>query len=87
MFKATRRVFVGGQRQALALLMATIITHNMHRALELGNRTLMMDGGDIVLDVKGRERSGISVDDLLETFTLHAEKKMDSDRILFAKSE
>ena len=25
-----------------------MVTHNMHQALELGNRTLMMDGGRIV---------------------------------------
>ncbi len=30
-----------------------MITHNMHQALELGNRTIMMDAGRIVFDVKG----------------------------------
>ena len=30
-----------------------MITHNMHAALELGNRTLMMDSGHIVLDISG----------------------------------
>ena len=34
-----------------------MITHNMHQALELGNRTLMMDSGRIVLDVGGAERA------------------------------
>ena len=98
----------GGQRQALTLLMATLVTpklllldehtaaldpataekvlaltksivaekkitclmvtHNMHQALELGNRTLMMDSGRIVFDVKGEERSRMTVDDLLEKF-------------------
>lgn len=43
-----------------------MVTHNMHQALELGNRTLMMDGGRIVFDVKGEERSKMTVDDLLE---------------------
>ena len=45
-----------------------MVTHNMHQALELGNRTLMMDGGRIVFDVKGEERSKMTVDDLLEKF-------------------
>ena len=31
-----------------------MITHNMQSALELGNRTLMMNSGEIVLDIKMR---------------------------------
>ena len=77
----------GGQRQALTLLMATMVTHNMHQALELGNRTLMMDSGKIVLDVSGEERERMNVDDLLEQFSIHAGKKLDNDRILFSKVE
>lgn len=117
----------GGQRQALTLLMATLvppkillldehtaaldpatadkvleltkkivkenhlaclmITHNMHSALELGNRTLMMDSGRIVLDIKGEERAGLTVDGLLEKFSVGAGKELDNDRILFSKVE
>ncbi len=36
--------------------------------IELGNRTLMMDAGRIVFDVKGEARSKMTVDDLLEKF-------------------
>lgn len=64
-----------------------MVTHNMHQALELGNRTLMMDAGNIVLDVAGEERSSMTVDDLLEQFALRAGKAMDNDRILFSKVE
>ena len=117
----------GGQRQALTLLMATLVTpklllldehtaaldpataekvleltksivaekkitclmvtHNMHQALELGNRTLMMDGGRIVFDVKGEERRKMTVDDLLEKFRENAGKALDNDRILLSKVE
>ena len=117
----------GGQRQALTLLMATLVTpklllldehtaaldpataekvleltrsivaekkitclmvtHNMHQALELGNRTLMMDSGRIVFDVKGEERSRMTVDDLLEKFRENAGKNLDNDRILLSKVE
>ena len=117
----------GGQRQALTLLMATMVTpkillldehtaaldpataekvlnltkkivaeqnitclmvtHNMHQALELGNRTLMMDSGNIVLDVSGEEREKMSVDDLLEQFAVRAGRTLDNDRILFSKVE
>ena len=117
----------GGQRQALTLLMATLvppkillldehtaaldpatadkvieltkkiveenhlaclmITHNMHSALEMGNRTLMMDGGKIVLDISGAERDGLTVDGLLEKFSEGVGKELDNDRILFSKVE
>ena len=117
----------GGQRQALTLLMATLVTpklllldehtaaldpataekvleltqsivaekkitclmvtHNMHQALELGNRTLMMDAGRVVFDVKGEERSRMTVDDLLEKFRENAGKALDNDRILLSKVE
>ena len=115
----------GGQRQALTLLMATMVTpkillldehtaaldpataekvleltrkivserqitclmvtHNMNQALTLGNRTLMMDSGNIVLDVCGSERSSMTVDDLLEQVAKQAGKEMNTDRILFSK--
>ena len=121
------RELSGGQRQALTLLMATLVTpklllldehtaaldpataekvleltksivaekkitclmvtHNMHQALELGNRTLMMDGGRIVFDVKGKERRKMTVDDLLEKFRENAGKALDNDRILLSKVE
>ena len=117
----------GGQRQALTLLMATMVTpkillldehtaaldpataekvlnltkkivsernitclmvtHNMHQALELGNRTLMMDSGNIVLDITGEERKKMTVDDLLKQFAVRAGKELDNDRILFSKVE
>ena len=59
-----------------------MVTHNMHQALELGNRTLMMDSGNIVLDVKDEERSKMSVDDLLNQFKIGVGKALDNDRIL-----
>ena len=62
-----------------------MVTHNMHQALELGNRTLMMDGGSIVFDVQGAEREKLTVDDLLEQFRICAGKQLDNDRILLSK--
>ena len=61
-----------------------MVTHNMNQALELGNRTLMMDGGSIVLDVQGKEREGLTVKDLLEKFKANAGKVLDNDRILLS---
>ena len=62
-----------------------MITHNMHSALELGNRTLMMDSGRIILDVSGDKRSGLTVDDLLNEFKQKAGEALDNDRILLSK--
>lgn len=115
----------GGQRQALTLLMATMvtpklllldehtaaldpgtaekvlnltkeiverehitcmmITHNMHQALELGNRTFMMSDGKIVLDVRDEEREKMTVDDLLLRFREGAGRRLDNDRILLSE--
>ena len=117
----------GGQRQALTLLMATLVTpklllldehtaaldpataekvldltksivaekkitclmvtHNMHQALELGNRTLMMDAGRIVFDVKGEARSKMTVDDLLEKFRENAGKALDITALQMEEAE
>ena len=112
----------GGQRQALTLMMATIvppeillldehtaaldpgtaekvlsltksiveengltcmmITHNMQSALELGNRTLMLDAGGIIMDVSGEERRNMCVQDFLDRFREGAGKSLCSDRML-----
>ena len=117
----------GGQRQALTLLMATVVTpkillldehtaaldpgtadkvlaltrkviaergitclmvtHNMNQALNMGNRTLMMDSGRIVLDIHGEEREGMTVEDLLQKFATNAGTALDNDRILLSTEE
>lgn len=111
----------GGQRQALTLLMATLvtpkillldehtaaldpgtaevvleltkkivaennitclmITHNLASSLTLGNRTIMMADGRIVLDIGGEERKGLMVDDLLVRFRTQG---LDNDRIMLS---
>lgn len=62
-----------------------MVTHNMHQALEMGNRTLMMDNGHIVLDIQGEERSHMTVDSLLKRFAESAGQGLDNDRILLSK--
>jgi len=62
-----------------------MITHNMESALSLGNRTLMMDSGRIVLDVYGKEREGLTREDLLNAFKKEAGHVLDNDRILLEK--
>ena len=117
----------GGQRQALTLLMATMvppwlllldehtaaldpataekvleltrritreegittlmITHDMTQALTMGSRTLMMDSGRIVLDVRGAERESMTVEDLLRRFRKGAGRALEDDRVLLSRGQ
>ena len=58
-----------------------MITHNLASSLALGNRTIMMSGGHIALDIKGEQREGLTPDDLLKMFRSQG---LDNDRILFS---
>ena len=68
-------------------LTCLMITHNMQSALDLGNRTIMMDGGNIVFDTEGEERRGLTVEDLLEKFRVSSGKKFDNDRMLLSTAK
>ena len=108
----------GGQRQALTLLMATLvtpklllldehtaaldpataekvlgltrqivaenhitcmmITHNIPSALSLGNRTIMMSDGRIVMELEGDRRKNMTTEELLKAF------RVETDRMLFS---
>ncbi len=46
-----------------------MITHNIRSALDLGTRTIMMDSGSIVMDLKGEERKKATVQSLLLKFS------------------
>lgn len=109
----------GGQRQALTLLMATIvpprlllldehtaaldplaaekimnltkqiisenhttclmITHNLNHALQLGNRSLIMNNGHIICSFDEEEKNKMDMDSLIHTF----QNALNDDRILF----
>ncbi|MDA3809282.1 MAG: ATP-binding cassette domain-containing protein [Spirochaetaceae bacterium] len=49
-------------------LTTMMITHNMEHALKYGNRLLMMDRGEIILDVKGEEKKNLTINGLIERF-------------------
>ena len=115
----------GGQRQALTLLMATLVppkillldehtaaldpqaaekimnltkqitqennttclmvTHNLKQAISIGNRTLMMANGHIVVDITGEDRKDLTIQDLMRMFREQAGKEFDNDRILLSE--
>ena len=72
----TRRIIA--ERKLTCLM----ITHNMQSALELGNRTIIMDEGRIILDISGRKRDSLTVSGLLDQFRASAGKALDNDRML-----
>ena len=112
----------GGQRQALTLLMATLIkpklllldehtaaldpktaqkvlaateriisedgltalmvTHNMRDAILHGNRLIMMNEGNIILDIRGEQKRGLTVEDLLHKFEEISGEQFASDKAI-----
>ena len=63
-------------------LTCMMITHNMQSALDLGNRTIMMNEGRIIMDASGEERKSLTVADLLMKFREAAGKDLNNDRML-----
>lgn len=49
-------------------LTAVMVTHSMQQALELGNRTIMMNKGEIIEDISLEEKKRLTVNDLLDKF-------------------
>ena len=52
-----------------------MITHNIKSALKLGTRTIMLECGKSVLDLKGDERNNMTVQDLLGLYRQKVGKK------------
>ena len=63
-------------------LTALMITHNMQQALASGDRTLMMDGGRIVLDLTGEERQQMTVQGLIDRFSQVRHRTLLEDELL-----
>ncbi|MDD7543680.1 MAG: ABC transporter ATP-binding protein [Peptoniphilaceae bacterium] len=68
-------------REGLTTLM---ITHNMKDALQFGNRLIMMNRGQIILDVSGEEKKNLTVVDLLRRFEAIAGDEEISDEMLLS---
>ncbi|OJW48522.1 MAG: ABC transporter ATP-binding protein [Alphaproteobacteria bacterium 41-28] len=65
-------------------LTALMVTHSMHQALELGNRTVMLDEGRVIFDVRDEERKGLTVPDLLDLFHKKSGVELDDDSMLLS---
>lgn len=70
-------------RQIVELQQLTVlmVTHSMKQALTMGERTIMLHQGNIILDIKGPEREQMTTQNLLEKFQ-QAFGEVDSDSLL-----
>lgn len=63
-------------------LTTLMVTHNMEQALRMGDRTIMMHGGQIVLDIAGPDRKKMTVEDLVDRFAQVRGARLVDDRVL-----
>ena len=67
-------------------LTALMITHNMSDAIRHGNRLIMMDQGELILDISGEEKKKLSKAQLMELFAQRAGYQIESDETLLSKN-
>jgi len=72
----TARIVAEGQ------LTTMMVTHSMRQALDVGERTVMLHQGQVVLDVSGEERKRLDVPDLLKMFEKVRGEKLSDDALL-----
>ena len=63
-------------------LTTMMVTHSMRQALDVGQRTVMLHQGRVVLDVHGTEREGLDVHHLLDMFEKVRGEEIDDDALL-----
>jgi putative ABC transport system ATP-binding protein len=74
--KLTERIVAEGK------LTTMMVTHSMRQALDVGERTIMLHQGKVVLDVSGDERQGMDVPDLLQMFERVRGETISDDALL-----
>lgn len=72
----TRKIVIGRKLTTL------MVTHSMRQALDYGDRTIMLHGGEIVLDVAGDSRKNLDVEDLIDMFRRVRDQTLDDDELL-----
>jgi putative ABC transport system ATP-binding protein len=70
------------QTHSLTTLM---ITHNMKHAIEYGNRLLMMDNGEIIIDIQGQEKKDLTTAKLVSKFSEIRKKEFENDEVLLTR--
>jgi putative ABC transport system ATP-binding protein len=65
-------------------LTTLMVTHNMQQAIDLGNRLIMMDSGQIILEVDEEEKKKLTIESLLQEFQRIRGSQMASDRAILS---
>ena len=66
-------------------LTTLMITHNMHDAIEYGNRLIMMHEGNVVVDVCGEDKKKLTIEQLLKLFEMSSGSRFGSDKAILSK--
>ena len=67
-------------------LTTLMITHNMRDAIQIGNRLIMMNDGQIIYDVSGEEKKRLTVEELLLKFAEASGGEFATERMMLPKS-
>jgi len=65
-------------------LTTLMVTHNMRDAIAHGNRLIMMFEGRVILDIAGEDKKKLTVEELLEKFSLASGSQFANDRALLS---
>jgi putative ABC transport system ATP-binding protein len=65
-------------------LTTLMVTHNMQQAIDLGNRLIMMDKGQIILEVDEEDKKQLTIEGLLGEFKRIRGVQMASDRSILS---
>ena len=65
-------------------LTTLMITHNMKDAIRHGNRLIMMNEGEIILDVRGEEKQHLTKQELVEKFNALSAQPLETDAVLLS---
>jgi putative tryptophan/tyrosine transport system ATP-binding protein len=65
-------------------LTTLMVTHNMQQAIDLGNRLIMMDKGQIILEVDEEEKQKLTIEGLLQEFQRIRGAQMANDRAILS---
>ena len=65
-------------------LTTLMVTHNMSHAIAFGNRLIMMDAGEVIVDVKGDEKQALTRQSLIQMFSDIRKKAFENDEVLLS---
>ena len=62
---------------------AVMVTHNLEYAIRFGSRLIMLHEGEILLDIKGDHKMGLTISELVEEFK-NAQGNVLTDEMVFS---